>query len=231
MRKSLIMRSIPYIVLMATALSFITLGLWLGDHPDQQVELYNAGLSYANTKRPDKAAGALKASVAVYMEAEQLSWLERFFLPRPNPELAALAYGHLGYLTVISARQNQAGMHFYKESLAISSGAEWLPGTPLIPNNGYAARACASMQDSPIRQNGQPLMEGPDDVCSMARMRENALAAVFNYELLKQRPPLGDQSKEGSGRKKAKPKLEKPKPVPALAPGGKGNTATTHDGY
>jgi hypothetical protein len=62
-------------------------------------------------------------------------------------------------------------------------------------------------------------------------MRENALIAVFNFELLKQRPPLGDESKEGAGRRKAKPKLEKPKPVPALAPGGKGVTATTHDGY
>jgi hypothetical protein len=218
-------------VLVAAALPFLALGLWLGDHPDRQVELYNTGITYANTKRPDKSAEAFKASVAVYVEAEQLNWLERFLLPRPDPELAALAYSHLGYLSVMSARRNQAGMHFYRESLAIASGAEWQAGTPLIPNGSYAARACAFMQDSPLRQNGQPLMEGPDDVCRMARMRENALIAVFNFELLKQRPPLGDESKEGAGRRKAKPKLEKPKPVPALAPGGKGVTATTHDGY
>lgn len=231
MRKPTFLRLIPYVVLVAAGLPFLALGLWLGDHPDRQVELYNAGLSYANTKRPDKAAEAFKASVAVYVEAEQLNWWQRFFLPRPDAELAALAYSHLGYLSVMSARQNQAGMHFYKESLAISSGAEWQGGMPLIPNNSYAARACASMQDSPLRPTGQPLMEGPDDVCRMARMRENALIAVFNFELLKQRPPLGDEAKDGAGRKKAKPKLDKPKPVPALAPGGKGVTANTQDGY
>ncbi|RTL36750.1 MAG: hypothetical protein EKK48_26330 [Candidatus Melainabacteria bacterium] len=230
MRKPTIVRLIPYVVLVAVAVPFLALGLWLGDHEDRQVKLYNQGILYANKRLPEKAAQAFKASAAVYLEAEQLTWLERFFLPRPDPELAALAYSHLGYMAY-QGKQVQAALQHYRQSLAINSGAEWLAGTPLIANEGYAARACANMPESPIRPNGQPLMEGPDDVCRLLRMRETAMTVVFNYELLKQRPQLGDASKEGSGRKKGKPRLDKPKPVPALAPGGKGNTAATQDGY
>lgn len=231
MRKPTIMRFIPYVVLVAAALPFLALGLWLGDHPDRQVYFYNRGINYANKKQPDKAAEAFKAAAAVYVEAEQLDWLERFFLPRPDPELASLSFSHLGYLAVMSANQIRAGMLAYQQSLIINSGAEWLPGVSLVPNTGYAARTCASMQDTPMKQSGLPLMEGPDDVCRAARLTEEAMIAVYDYEQLKRRPPPGDESREGAGRKKGKQKLEKPKPIPALAPGGKGNTAVTPDGY
>lgn len=230
MRKPLILRLIPYVVLVAAAVPLLALGLWLGDHQDRQVRLYNEGLRYANKGQPDKAAADFKASAAVFLEAEQLTWWERFLLPGPDPELAALAYSHLAYLAA-NGKQTQAALQYYRQSLAISSGAEWLRGTSLIANNDNAARACAAVPNSPMRANGQPLMDGPDDVCRMLRMHENALTAVFNYELLKQRPQLGDASKEGSGRRKSRPKLDKPKPVPALAPGGKGNTAATREGY
>ncbi len=231
MRKPFYLRIIPYLLLIVTAVPFLGLGLWLGDHRDRQVTAYNAGIEYADHGQPDQAIGAFEAAAKIYLRADQTSWLEHFFLPRPDAELAALSFSHIGYLQVKALHNPGAGMTAYERSLLINSGVEWLPGASLVRNSGYEARFCTTMPDGPVKPSGEPLMEGPDDVCRLARLRAEALLVVSNYEQLKQQSPPGGHSEKGMSKKKKLPKDMKQKQVPALTPGGKGATKQQEDGY
>lgn len=233
MNTSWFKRAGPYLVLGGLGCAFLSIGLWLGEHPDEQATAYNRGLALANAHRAQEAIEAFDTAATFGGTAGKRLFIERLLLPQPDPEVAALALAHKGFLAATETKQAGVAIESLEQSLAINSG-DLNEGGPafasLIGTTGDAEVACAAVPGSPLRTSGKPLMTGPADVCRFLRMREEAMIVVFDLEQLTHAPSF-DGARDGSGERnrRAKSKLGQMKPSPGLNAGGRQDTKQTEE--
>jgi tetratricopeptide (TPR) repeat protein len=91
-----------------------------------QVAWYNRGVEALHKGELNEALQDFNNSLNAYQREQNPSWLERYLLPAPSPELAALAYKNEGLIFIL-AQKPEAAVTAFKQSLAINSGTGYGP--------------------------------------------------------------------------------------------------------
>lgn len=119
-----------------TALAIVTiLGImllaaaqWVATYRDPQVALYNQGIELMEQGDLQGAMQAFDNSLKAYKSEQSRNAVERFLLPAPSLELAALAHKQRGIIWIMAQKPDQAVLAF-KESIKLNPGDDSLPPT------------------------------------------------------------------------------------------------------
>jgi tetratricopeptide (TPR) repeat protein len=107
----------------ATALGVLLLvaSSLVATYRDPQVAYYNQGLEAAQNGDMGNALKAFDKSIAAYKQELDRNPVEKFLLPAPSLELAALAHKQRGLIYILSKKPEDA-IKAFKESLAVNPG-------------------------------------------------------------------------------------------------------------
>lgn len=106
---------------MIAGLIFITGGAYLIIWTSGQAEYYNLGLKAYNNGQMSQAILCFDKSIASYRAETQAGWLHRFIYPKPDKELASLAYFQKAKAH-LQNRQAELASEAFKESLRLNPG-------------------------------------------------------------------------------------------------------------
>lgn len=117
-----------------TALAIVTLlgilllvaAQWVATYRDPQVAYYNQGIELMEQGDLQGAMTAFDKSVEAYKQEQKRNAVERFLLPAPSLEYAALAHKQRGIIWIMAQKPDQAVLAF-KESLKVNPGDDSLP--------------------------------------------------------------------------------------------------------
>lgn len=114
----------------ATALGVLLLvaASLVSTYRDPQVAYYNQGLELAQNGDMENALKAFDKSVAAYNQELDRNPVEKFLLPAPSLEMAALAHKQRALIFIMAQKPEEA-IKAFKESLKLNPGDQMMPAT------------------------------------------------------------------------------------------------------
>ena len=188
--KKFAMRTLPFLVAWALALYMAPWVFTLAQYQDKQTYLYDQALMMMASDNPEEAAQASQAftlSVKKFLGEQPRSWSERYFLPQPDQEMAALALFQIGNLLRMQNKPKDA-LAAYVESLRMNAGQRMLIGVSARDDglHQYGRDFCTALADKVAQ--ARPVST---DDCQLARLEKQADDTRNNLlSLLSEHPEL-----------------------------------------
>ena len=208
MLKKFAIRTLPFLAAFSLGLYLLPRVIELANYQDSQIQVYDVALKMLAAGDMKTAPKALSQSAKLYSaDKEDRTWSERFLLPVPDKEVAALAYFHMGNVLMQSDPEKALG--FYVESLRYNSGQRMLQGVNGRddPMHQYGRDFCVNLSD-------KSAFSGPvsGEECQVLRLqkeaddtRNNMMALLAKHpelaEKLKNAASAGPGPQKGSGGK------------------------------
>jgi hypothetical protein len=209
-------RTLPFLVAWGIAIYMAPWVFSLAQYQDKQTLIYDQALQMMASENPMEAGQALQVFVQsnkAFLGEQPKSWSERYFLPQPDQEMAALAMFHVGNMLRLQKQPKEA-LGAYVESLRLNAGQRMLLGVSARDDGShqYGRDFCVALAD----KVGQARPVTSDD-CQLLRLEKQADDTRNNLlSLLSEHPELAPLLAE-PGKLKGPP--VNGQPVPG-APGG-----------
>jgi hypothetical protein len=224
MFKKLARRTLPGIAAIGLGIYLLPSVIGLAQFKDQQTLAYDYALEVLSHDDPAAAQegqGALMGSIKLFRQGLKRDYSDRFFLPPPDQEMAALAMFHEGNVLRQLKKVDKA-LAAYVESLRLNSGQRMLLGVSPRDDQShqYGRDVCIDPHDKLASK--EPVV---GDACQLARLEKEADDTRNNIlSLLNEHPELKPQLenpggvKFGQGNEKADAQSGKKSQLPGGSP-------------